>query len=110
MLDISDQLSRILDDTYNPEEPVGLAILIGILIKLRLLFTIRLGLPVPKSARYHGKIYLYVLNARATKPVIPGDSDIPVHGRFSTSSTTYRCLEIICHRFSDDTSYPPNAT
>ena len=109
MLDTSDRPSRVLDDVGTPEEPAGLAMLIGNQTKLRLLSTMRPGLPVPKSARHHGEIHLHVSNARATEPLVLGDGDIPAHGRLPTSSTTHRCHESPCHRLSDDASYAPKA-
>lgn len=109
MLDISDRPSRVLDDVRNPEEPAGLAMLIGNQTKLRLLSTMHPGLPVPKSARHHGEVHLHVSNARATNPIVLADRDIPAHGRLPTSSTTHRCHETTGHRLSDDASYTPKA-
>lgn len=83
--------------------------LIGNQTKLRLLSTMRPGLSGPKSARHHGEIHLRASNARATKPIVLTEGNIPAHGRLPTSSSSYRCHETTGHRLSDDASYSPKA-
>lgn len=92
-LETTDRPARLVEEVADDDWPAGFAVLIGNTTKSLLLSNLCPTIGHHKGPRHHGEIHLHVSRARAARPTVVADGDLPTHNRLPTSTRTYRCHE-----------------
>ncbi|CAM1503442.1 Fc.00g082180.m01.CDS01 [Cosmosporella sp. VM-42] len=102
VLDVSDRLTRILDNVPNRNQPAGLVVLIGNHHKR--LTLAKLGIPdeTPKAHRTQGEFHFHAPLPQGHEEglILVADGDQPVHNRVPWTRPATRCHHITSKPFA----------